>query len=107
MVGFLPFSFEAVLHDVKSAGKSRNSGSWPVRTAPEAVELEDVVPQATISSGREDKLDVVHQAIENMIHGLFQCSDEGFLTSTSAARRWNMFPLVAYYCFDIAEAQGM
>lgn len=55
-----------------------------MRTAPEDVDLDYVVPQTTISEGLEEKLRILrilHQALHYMLHGQFQCRDEGFLAS--------------------------
>lgn len=50
-----------------------------MRTAFEMVELEDVVLQTTMSSGRTEKPPVLHQSMECMLHALLQGQDERLL----------------------------
>lgn len=76
-----------VLNDIECANQSETCDSLPVMTAPEVVELEDVVPQTIISKRREEKLLVLHHTMKYGLHGLYKCQDDGFLASTSSGGR--------------------
>lgn len=62
---FLPVAWEHVLDNTEGSYQSENSDSKSVRTAPEAVVLEDAGSHTTILKGCEQKLCAVYQALNN------------------------------------------
>lgn len=78
LIWFMLVGIEEDLSNIATARKSGNSDGPPVRTAPELVELQNVVFQTTLYRAGEETLRVLHKTMQYICHGLHVCQDEVF-----------------------------